>query len=625
MIFLRDVALRRGAKLLFSGATASFFRGQKVGVTGANGAGKSSLFSLIVAELHSDSGDVEVQPGIAVARVEQELPSGGRPAIELVLDGDAELRALEAQLQAAHADEQGMRIAELHERLGAIGGYSARARASQLMHGLGFDQRDLARAIDEFSGGWRVRLNLARALMSRSDLLLLDEPTNHLDLDAIVWLEGWLKNYPGTLLLVSHDRDFLDNIVDTICHLANGGLRVYSGNYSDFERSRAAELAQQQAAYQKQQREIARMRAFIDRFRAKATKARQAQSRLKALSRMDEIAPAHVDAPFEFSFRESAAHPDPALVIDQADAGYGGEPVLRQVRFTLRAGSRIGLLGRNGAGKSTLMKLLAGELAAQGGTRVEGKGLATGYFAQRQLDRLQPEESALSHLLRLDPRVREQDLRDFLGGFDFRGDAVLEPVARFSGGEKSRLALALIAWQRPNVLLLDEPTNHLDLEMRHALLRALQQFEGAMVLVSHDRSLLRAACDELYLIEGGRVMEFAGDLDDYARRLQAPAAPSSGEPAAVSRKERRRQEARDRSRASAQRRPLEAEIRDLEARIARLAADQARLEKMIAAPDLYADSKKADLKRCLLEQAQVRSDLKAAEARWLELSEQLEA
>jgi ATP-binding cassette subfamily F protein 3 len=626
VIFLRDVELRRGARALFSGANASFFRGQKIGVTGANGAGKSSLFALIAGELHCDSGELELQPGIVIAQVGQELPAGAQPAIEFVLDGDAELRALESRLEEAHGRGDGMQIAALHEELNRIGGYAAPARAAQLLSGLGFGQDELARPIDEFSGGWRVRLNLARALMCRSDLLLLDEPTNHLDLDAIVWLEGWLRDYPGAVLLVSHDREFLDNTVQTICQLSGGTLRLYQGNYSAFEEQRAQQLAQQQAAFQKQQREIAHMHAFVERFRAKATKARQAQSRLKALARLERIAPAHVDAPFEFAFRPAGSRPDPALVLEGADAGYGGAPVLRGVNLALRAGARVGLLGRNGAGKSTLVKVLAGELAPASGSRTEGKGIAIGYFSQRQLDRLRPEDSPLRHLQRLDPRVREQELRDFLGGFDFHGDMALAPIERFSGGERSRVALALIAWQRPNVLLLDEPTNHLDLEMRHALVRALQDYQGAMVLVSHDRSLLRAACDELYLVDGGTVGPFAGDLDDYARRLREGtdrAAPAVAG-AALGRREKRRLEAQARERLSGRRAPLQAGLRLLEEELARLSGERQRLEKLIASPDMYADARREDLKRCLREQARVLADLARAEERWLELSEQLE-
>jgi ATP-binding cassette subfamily F protein 3 len=461
--------------------------------------------------------------------------------------------------------------------------------------------------------------------MARSDLLLLDEPTNHLDLDAIIWLEGWLRAYSGTLLLISHDREFLDNTVDSICHLEARSLRLYSGNYSAFERQRAEMLSQQQAMFDKQQREIAHMREFVDRFRAKATKARQAQSRIKALAKFDEILPAHVNSPFEFAFRSAFVQADPALVLDDVSVGYDGHAVLSSVRLTLRAGARIGLLGRNGAGKSTLIKLLAGELAPISGTRTAGKDLAIGYFEQRQLDQLREEDSPLQHLTRLDPAVREQELRSFLGGFDFRGDDALAQVGRFSGGERSRLALALIAWQRPNVLLLDEPTNHLDIEMRHALTRALQEYVGAMVLVSHDRSLLRTACDQLYLVERGTVREFDGDLESYRQLLSAPSAGEAPKlPSNRSRREQRRVEAETRAASSARRRPIESQVRRLEKEIEELSLEKERLENLIASPDMYDDLRKEELRQFQFEQARVGERLGLAEERWLELSAQLE-
>jgi ATP-binding cassette subfamily F protein 3 len=625
MIVLRDLQLRRGIKVLFEGASLTFNRGQKIGVTGANGSGKSSLFALLLDEIHQDAGEFEIQPGLVLAHVAQETPATDQAAIEYVLDGDAELRQLEGELLAAEQAHNGTRIAELHEDMQRIGAYSARARAAQLMHGLGFAYSEIDRQVARFSGGWRVRLNLARALMCRSDILLLDEPTNHLDLDAIIWLEQWLSSYPGTLLLISHDRDFLDAVADAICNIEGQRLRLYAGNYSAFEIQRAAQLAQQQATFLKQQREIAHLQSFIDRFKAKATKARQAQSRIKALARMEKIAAAHVDTPFEFAFRQPAVQPDPVLTLDGVEAGYGDITVLRVVRMTLRAGTRLGLLGRNGAGKSTMMKLLAGALAPLSGERVEGKGLQIGYFAQHQLEQLRPEESPLWHLTRLSPRTREQELRNFLGGFDFHGDQVTEPVAPMSGGEKSRLALALIVWQRPNLLLLDEPTNHLDLEMRHALTLGLQDYEGALVLVSHDRSLLRATTDELWLVEGGTVEPFDGDLEDYARRLRAreQAENAAAEPV-VGRKERKRLEAEERNRRFALRKPLEARLRSAEREIEALGTERVRLEKLIASPDMYGDGHKEDLKRCLLEQAQVRAKLHEAEERWLTLSAELE-
>jgi len=625
MISLRDVTLWRGAKCLFEHASVSFFRGQKIGVTGANGSGKSSLFALIKDELHASAGEVELQPGLVVGEVAQALPSGASAAIEHVIDGDRELRAVEAQLKDAEAHANATRLGELHDRMASIGGYAARSRAARLMSGLGFADADLERPIDTFSGGWRVRLNLARALMCRSDLLLLDEPTNHLDLDAIVWLETWLRGYAGTLLLISHDRDFLDNSVNSICHIDAQAIRIYAGNYSAFERQRALQLSQQQAMYEKQQREIARMRAFVDRFRAKATKARQAQSRIKLLARFDEILPAHVNSPFSFAFRDAEVHPDPALVLDDVTAGYDGRIVLSSVKLELRAGARIGLLGRNGSGKSTLVKLLAGDLAPVHGTRTEGKALKIGYFEQSLLEQLRPNDSPLQHLVRLDPTVREQELRDFLGGFNFRGDDALAPVGRFSGGERSRLALALIAWQRPNVLLLDEPTNHLDIEMRHALTRALQEYDGAMVLVSHDRSLLRTSCDQLFIVSGGNVREFEDDLESYTRLLAASGSTEPGEPRpGLSRREQRRIEAEARAGVAALRRPLEKELRRLEQEIEQCTREKARLENLIASPDIYETANKEQLREYLREQARVSKRLDCAEEHWLKLTAELE-
>ena len=626
MIVLRALQLRRGVKVLFEDASLTFNHGQKIGVTGANGSGKSSLFALLLGELHQDAGDLEIQPGLVVAHVAQETPSTDQLAIEYVLDGDAELRQLERDLAAAEQAHNGTRIAELHEDLHRVGGYAARARAAQLMHGLGFVDAEIERPVEQFSGGWRVRLNLARALMCRSDLLLLDEPTNHLDLDAIVWLEQWLSGYQGTLLMISHDREFLDTVANAICHIEGQRIRLYAGNYSAFETQRAMQLSQQQATYVKQQREIAHLQSFVDRFKAQATKARQAQSRIKALARMEKIAAAHVDTPFEFAFRKPASQSDPMLNLDGVDAGYGDVTVLSGIRMTLRPGERIGLLGRNGAGKSTMMKLLAGALTPLAGHRVEGKGLQIGYFAQHQLEQLRPDESALWHLTRLSPRTREQDLRDFIGGFNFHGDQATEPVGPMSGGEKSRLALALIVWQRPNLLLLDEPTNHLDLEMRHALTLGLQDYEGALVLVSHDRSLLRATADELWLVDEGKVVEYDGDLEDYARRLRVKEQGEvPGAEPAVSRKEQKRQEAEERNRRFAQRKPLEARIRSAEKEIETLGAEKLRIEKMIAAPDMYGEARKDDLKRCLLEQAQIVKKLQGAEERWIVLSSELEA
>jgi ATP-binding cassette subfamily F protein 3 len=474
-----------------------------------------------------------------------------------------------------------------------------------------------------------MRLALAQALMCPSDLLLLDEPTNHLDLDAVLWLEAWLQRYPGTLLMISHDREFLDATVQAVCHIEQRGLRLYRGNYSEFEQQRAASLAHQQAAFEKQQREIAHLHRFVERFRAKATKARQAQSRLKALARMERIAPAHVDTPFSFAFRT----PEPAshllLQLEDVAAGYGERTVLAGVKLDIVAGARIGLLGANGAGKSTLIKLLAGQEAPLAGTRREGKGLKVGYFAQHQLEQLRPDESPLQHMLRADPAAREQDLRDYLGGFDFRAGTVDAPAGRFSGGEKARLTLALIIWRRPNLLLLDEPTNHLDLEMRHALTMALQEFEGALVLVSHDRFLLRSVADSLLLVADGAVAPFDGDLDDYrawleGRRRVEPAGSAEPPRAGGSRREQRRLDAQERDRLLARRRPVEQRLRAVEAELERLGGQKRRLETEAADPKLYQPGNRDRLKAALLEQSQVTTRLQTLESEWLELQMQLE-
>jgi len=625
MIHLRNLTLRRGAKLLLAGAGAAIAPGQRVGVVGPNGCGKSSLFALFTGGLHADGGDVEVPPGWVVAHVAQEIPDTGQPAIEFVIDGDQELRAIEAELARAEADDDGERLAHLHDRYGLVDGYSARARAAALMDGLGFGPDDLARPLSEFSGGWRMRLALGRALMSRSDLLLLDEPTNHLDLDAVIWLEGWLAGYRGALLLVSHDREFLDATVGSILAFERQALRLYAGDFSAFEAERAERLGREQALYARQQREIARLERFIERFRAKATKARQAQSRIKALERMERIAPAHVDSPFTFHFREFPGSPDPVLVLEDAAAGYDGRPVLAELKLAIPAGARIGLLGRNGAGKSTLVKLLAGRLAPLAGHRHEGRNLRVGYFAQHQIEELRPDDSPLAHLVRLDPQAREQELRDYLGTFDFAGDMALAPVERFSGGERARLALALIIWRRPNLLLLDEPTNHLDLDMREALTLALQEFEGAMVLVSHDRHLLRTATDALMLVADGRLQPFDGDLDDYRDWLGARRADGRRRAAgAASRRDEKRAAAAARQALAGQRKPLLARVAALERRMAALSAEKRRLEAMLASTDFYTGADQDEVGRTLREQGSVSAELETVETEWLALQAELE-
>ena len=624
MIQLRNLTLARGGEPLIEGAGLQIHPGWKVGLTGANGCGKSSFFALMRGELHAEAGDLEMPAAWAIAHVSQETPALPEAALEFTLDGDDELRGVERRLTLAEAAHDGEQIALLHGRLQEIGGYAAKARAAELLHGLGFTDADFARPVADFSGGWRVRLNLARALMARSDLLLLDEPTNHLDLDAVLWLEGWLKSYPGTLIMISHDRDFLDAVVGNILHIEGRCMSLYTGNYSACERARAARLAGQQAMFAKQQREIAHLHAYIDRFRAQATKARQAQSRLKALARMEEIAPAHVDTPFSFRFAEPAGISDPLLQLDQAAAGYGGTPVLERLALTLRPGGRVGLLGRNGAGKSTLVKLLAGELRPMSGERREGRNLVVGYFAQHQVEQLRPDESPLQHLMRAEPASREQELRDYLGGFDFRGDMVMAPCGRFSGGEKARLVLALLIRTRPNLLLLDEPTNHLDLEMREALTLALQETDAAVVVVSHDRHLLRTTCDELWLVADGQATPFDGDLDDYAawlaRQRSAERAP---EPDKAAQKQVRMEEAAARKSAVAERRALTREVEKLDKQLAGWQMEKARLDDQLADPALYEDRGKltASLKR----QAELTALIDPAELRWLEIHEVLEA
>jgi len=629
MISLTHIELIRGGKPLLKEASATIHPGQKVALVGANGCGKSSLFALLKGELQPDNGELSLPGHWQLASVAQETPALACSALDYVLDGDQEYRSLEQQLAEAEQADQGQRIAELHARLDTIGGYSIRARAAELLHGLGFSAAQQAQPVQAFSGGWRMRLNLAQALLCRSDLLLLDEPTNHLDLDAVIWLEKWLKQYPGTLLLISHDRDFIDQVVDRTLHIEQQQVHDYQGGYSAFERQRAEKLAQQQALYDKQQRQIAHMHSYIDRFRYKATKARQAQSRIKALERMEMLLPAHVDSQFQFSFRQPEALPHPLLTLDQVCAGYGDTTILKQVRLNLVPGSRIGLLGRNGAGKSTLIKLLAGQLTPQSGELAVNPAAKVGYFAQHQLETLRPGDSPLLHLTRLAPEQTEQALRDYLGGFGFHGDKALEPVGPFSGGEKARLVLALLVWQKPNLLLLDEPTNHLDLEMRHALTMALQSFEGAMVIVSHDRHLLRATTDEFYLVHDGSVAPFDGDLEDYHKWLSEQAraqqqsddpAPVTGTNSAAARKERKRLQAEIRK----QTQPLRKQLEKLERQVDTLGSKLGSIEQELSDPGLYDSGQRDRLTTLLQQQGQTRQALETVEQEWLELQEELE-
>ncbi len=631
MLHFDHLTLRRGPRLLFEDASFQIHPGQKVGLTGANGTGKSSLFALLLGELQEDGGRHSLPADWTIAHLAQEIPASDQPAIDYVLDGDAGLRRLQAALQQAEQAGDGERIAHLHGELEHIGGYQAEARAARLMAGLGFAPGDERRPLADFSGGWRMRLNLARTLMCRSELLLLDEPTNHLDLDAVIWLEGWLKGYPGTLLLISHDREFLDSVCDHILHIEQQRATLYRGNYSAFERLRAERLAGQQAAWEKQQREIAHMRAFIDRFRAKATKARQAQSRIKALERMQQIAPAHVDSPFHFGFQAPHRLPHPLLRLDRCSAGYDGRPIVEDAGLVLVPGDRLGLLGPNGAGKSTLIRLLAGELTPLSGTRETAQDLAIGYFAQHQLEQLHPEHSPVEHLLQQDPSLSEQAARDFLGGFGFVGDQALAPVGPFSGGEKSRLVLALLVQQRPNLLLLDEPTNHLDLEMRQALATALQDFAGAMVIVSHDRHLLRTGCDRLALVSDGRLTPFDGDLDDYAdwlgehRRTRATSATADDTPrpareTAEDRKARKRAEAERRNRLQ----PLKKTLQRCEQALERLQDERRALDERLADPALYEAADKTQLTEALKEKAELDRRIEDAELAWLRAADALE-
>ncbi|MGJ0192828.1 ABC transporter ATP-binding protein [Pantoea sp. RRHST58] len=630
MIVFSSLQIRRGVRVLLDNASATINPGQKVGLVGKNGCGKSTLLALLKGEIASDAGGVTFPGNWALAWVNQETPALSKPALEYVIDGDREYRELETELAEANQRNDGNAIALLHGKLDAIQAWSIHARASSLLHGLGFSQEQLNRPVSDFSGGWRMRLNLAQALVCRSDLLLLDEPTNHLDLDAVIWLERWLKSYEGTLILISHDRDFLDPVVDKIIHIEQESLYEYTGNYSSFERQRVAKLAQQQALFESQQEKVAHLQSYIDRFRAKASKAKQAQSRIKMLERMEMIAPAHVDNPFSFSFRAPESLPNPLLKMEKVTAGYGERIILDAIKLNLVPGSRIGLLGRNGAGKSTLIKLLAGELAPLDGEVGLAKGIKLGYFAQHQLEYLRSDESPLQHLARLAPKVLEQQLRDYLGGFGFQGDKVSEVTARFSGGEKARLVLALIVWQRPNLLLLDEPTNHLDLDMRQALTEALIDFEGALVVVSHDRHLLRATTDDLYLVHDGKVDIFPGDLEDYQQWLsdlqkqqaQADAAPKQDNGnSAQARKDQKRREAELR----AQTQPLRKAIEKLEKQMAKWQTQLTEAEAQLADGDIYDPSRKADLTAALQRQAESKAALEEVEMAWLDAQEQLEA
>ncbi|NMT63232.1 ATP-binding cassette domain-containing protein [Marinobacter orientalis] len=642
MLTITDLSLQRGGVWLLEAVNLTVQPGQRVAIVGANGAGKSSLFQLLLGQLSPEQGSVSLPGGCRIAHMAQEVAASSRSARDFVLDGDHDLRRMEAELAAAEKRGDDHTIARIHGDLDVHEAWSAPRRAESLLRGLGFSDADADRPVSSFSGGWRIRLNLAQALMRPSDLLLLDEPTNHLDLDACLWLENWLRRYEGTLLFISHDRDFMDRVATHLVHFDRRTLELYTGNYSAFETQRSERLAQQQAGYERQQAKIAEIQRFIDRFRAQATKARQAQSRVKALERMERIAPAHVDSPFSFEFPVADKVSNPLLTIRNGAAGYDETVILEGINLSLLPGSRIGLLGPNGAGKSTLMDALRGESTLLRGERSTGEHLAIGYFAQHQLESLDLDASPFLHLQRLSPRASEQSIRNFLGGFDFHGDGALSAIRSFSGGEKARVALAVIAWQKPNLLLLDEPTNHLDLEMRQALTMALQNFDGAIVVVSHDRHLLRNTVDDFWLVNDGRVTEYDGDLEDYERWLadrrkdetEAPrrengnvsaASVAEADVAGVGenaedRKARKRAEAAVRQKLSPYRKKQAA----LEKEMDRLQSTLMTLEQDLSEPELYADQGKQKLKQLLGQQAAAKSRLAEVEAEWLDISETVE-
>ena len=619
MISLKEVSVQRGPKILLANADLTIYPGHKLGIIGPNGCGKTSLFQVLLGNLGSDTGHCHVPKHWQVAHMAQEISSDKNTALDYVLAGDAEL--VEVQNTIADDQHDGEKLAALYEQLEAIDGYTAASRAQQLLNGLGFLPGDDKKGVNEFSGGWRIRLNLARALMCRSDLLLLDEPTNHLDLDACLWLERWLQSYPGTLVIISHDRDFLDNVVNGIVSFENEKLQFYSGNYSDYERQKAARLAEQESAFNKQQERISEIENFVRRFRAQATKAKQAQSRLKELERMEKIAPAHVDSPFTFRFFKPEKCPQQMLTLTQVDIGYGNKAIIKNANVSVHGNTRIALLGANGAGKTTFIKLLANKVEALAGERIEGANLNIGYFAQHQLESLDLQASCFLHIQRLTPTATEQSVRNFLGGFDFHGDRVFEPITHFSGGEKARLALAILAWQKPNLLLLDEPTNHLDIEVRHALTVALQAFEGAIIMISHDRHLIKNTVDEFWLVDHGLVQPFNGDLNDYyeyTQQAQITAKPSGHQtPSAGKQTSTKAAVPREKLK------QLNNRVKSLETEIDKLTGMLRKTEATLMDPSTYT-SDNVDHKKLLVEQTDLKTKLETAEAQWLETTEEVE-
>ncbi|WP_353173479.1 ATP-binding cassette domain-containing protein [Paracandidimonas soli] len=638
MIRATNLGLRRGVKVLLENTDFVVNPGERVGIVGKNGAGKSTLFSLLKGELDADAGTLSIPSGWRIASVEQDVAHDAQPAREFVIDGDVHLRRLQAQ-RAALDPADGHRIAELEAALVEAQAWSAHSRAEQLLAGLGFAPEQWQLPVNQFSGGWRMRLALARALMAPSELLLLDEPTNHLDLDAMLWLERWIAAYQGTVMLISHDTEFLDSVARSILHFDHARLVSYKGDYTSFLTQRAERLRQTKLAWERQTRETARLQSFIDRFKAKATKAKQAQSRVKALARMEKLAPLHAESGIDIHIPEPLSMPDPLLVLDEVRTGYrtedGGDiPILRDVKLMVRGGSRIGILGVNGAGKSTLIKTLAGELAPLAGERKASRGLEVGYFAQHQLDMLDLEATPLQHLARIAPQAREQELRNYLGGFGFGGDAVTGKIAPMSGGEKARLALALIVWQKPNLLLLDEPSNHLDVDTREALATALAEFPGSVLLVSHDRHLLRTTVDDFWIVADGGVTEFDGDLEDYRawllqrsadQRTEARQSEASSSSGTVDRKAQRRQEAEERQRLSALKKPIEKELSQIEKKMDALRAELRDLDARIADPALYSDARREERQDTMAAHGNARKSLDELEERWLDLQTQLEA
>ena len=639
MIKAQGLTLRRGTKVLLEEAEFVINPGERVGIVGRNGAGKSTLFALIQGQIDQDAGTLDIPNSWEIAAVSQDVYGQEKNAREFVIDGDIRLRALQ-QARAEVDESDGIKLAELESALTDAGHWSAESRAEQLLAGLGFAPETWDKTVSEFSGGWQVRLSIARALMKPSDLLLLDEPTNHLDLDAMVWLERWLSAYQGTVLLISHDTEFLNNIARVILHFEQHKLQRYRGNYESFVEQQAERLSQHEQAYAKQQKEIQHMQSFIDRFKAKATKAKQAQSRVKALNRMQKLAPLQLSSGISFSLPQPEQMPDPLIIIDKIDLGYEPtQPILKNVSMMIRAGARIGMLGVNGAGKSTFIKSLVGELEPLSGTIKTSKGVNIAYFAQQQLDMLDPQATPLLHMIRIAPNEREQSLRDYLGGFGFIGEQALSKVEPFSGGEKARLALALLVWKKPNLLLLDEPSNHLDVDMREALARALTQFEGSILLVSHDRHLLRSTTDEFMIVADGSISEFDGDLDDYQQWLtdkkaterqestlakQQDRLATTDESTHIDRRARRRQEAEERQRLGILKKPLIKELKQIESKLEKVSERLEELQKAMSDENFYSDENRDNRIAQLSEHGQLEAQKNQLEERWFELTEDIE-